>query len=84
MLTIGKEVTALDAVIDGALALAAEARASKADLKQGKLASEAYGRINAAVKIRLDARMNEGRLIELEARMVDQQKAISAPEAAAA
>jgi hypothetical protein len=45
MSTISKELAALDAVIEGASALASEALQRKADLKQGKLASEAYGRV---------------------------------------
>ena len=68
---ISKELAALDAVIEGAAALAAEALARKADLKQGKLASEAYGRVNTAVKVRLESRLNQGRLIEVEAKLID-------------
>jgi len=70
MSTISKELAALDAVIEGASALAAEALQRKADLKQGKLASEAYGRVNSAVKVRLESRLNQGRLIEVEAKLV--------------
>lgn len=73
---INKELAALDAVIEGASALAAEALARKADLKQGKLASEAYGRVNSAVKVRLESRLNQGRLIEVEAKIIDQTKAL--------
>lgn len=58
-------------MIEGASALAAEALARKADLKQGKLASEAYGRLNTAVKVRLESRLNQGRLIEVEAKLID-------------
>ena len=43
----------------------------KADLKQGKLASEAYGRVNTAVKVRLESRLNQGRLIEVEAKLLN-------------
>lgn len=43
----------------------------KADLKQGKLASEAYGRVNSAVKVRLESRLNQGRLIEVEAKLIN-------------
>lgn len=68
---ISKELAALDAVIEGATALAAEALQRKADLKQGKLASEAYGRINSAVKVRLESRLNQGRLIEVEAKLIE-------------
>jgi hypothetical protein len=71
MSTIGKELAALDAVIEGASALAAEALQRKADLKQGKLASEAYGRVNTAVKVRLESRLNQGRLIEVEAKLIE-------------
>jgi hypothetical protein len=76
MSTISKELSALDAVIEGASALAAEALSRKADLKQGKLASEAYGRVNTAVKVRLESRMNQGRLIEVEAKLIDNKKQI--------
>lgn len=74
MSAISKELAALDAVIEGASALAAEALARKADLKQGKLASESYGRINTAVKVRLESRLNHGRLIEVEAKLIEHQK----------
>lgn len=74
MSTIGKELAALDAVIEGASALAQEAIQRKADMKQGKLASEAFGRINTAVKVRLESRLNQGRLIEIEAKIIDQNK----------
>ena len=46
----------------------------KADLKQGKLASEAYGRVNTAVKVRLESRLNQGRLIEVEAKLVNMRE----------
>lgn len=78
MSIINKELAALDAVIEGASALAAEALARKADLKHGKLASEAYGRVNTAVKVRLESRLNQGRLIEVEAKLIDQNKALEA------
>lgn len=71
MSAINKELAALDAVIEGASALAQEALNRKADLKQGKLASEAFGRVNSAVKVRLESRLNQGRLIEIEAKLVD-------------
>ena len=71
MSVISKELAALDAVIQGASALASEAMARTADLKQGKLASEAFGRINAAVKVRLDSRLNQGRLTEIEAKLIN-------------
>jgi hypothetical protein len=61
-------------VIEGASALAQEALARKADLKQGKLASETYGRINTAVKVRLESRLNSGRLIEVEAKLIEHEK----------
>lgn len=51
--------------------VAMEALNRKADLKQGKLASEAYGRVNTAVKARMDARLNQGRLAEIEAKLVE-------------
>jgi hypothetical protein len=73
MSAISKELAALDAVIEGASALAAEALARKADLKQGKLASESFGRVNTAVKVRLESRLNHGRLIEVEAKLIDHQ-----------
>jgi hypothetical protein len=69
---ISKELTALDMVIEGASTLAQEALDRKADLKQGKLASEAYGRVNTAVKVRLESRLNQGRLIEIEAKLINQ------------
>lgn len=80
MSTISKELAALDAVIEGASALAAEAIQRKADLKQGKLASEAFGRVNTAVKVRLESRLNQGRLVEIEAKLISpkQQKKIAA------
>ncbi len=71
MSVIGKELAALDAVIEGATALATEAMNRKADLKQGRLASESFGRINSAVKVRLESRLNAGRLIEIEAKLID-------------
>lgn len=80
-MTIARELAALDAVIDGASTLAAEAIARKADIKQGRLASEAYGRINAAVKSRLDARLNQMRLIEIEAKLIEQRKQQQIPAA---
>ena len=81
---INKELAALDAVIEGASALAQEALARKADLKQGKLASETMGRINTAVKVRLESRLNQGRLIEVEAKLIEQQKAIASEKKEAA
>lgn len=86
MSAISKELAALDAVIEGASALAAEALSRKADLKQGKLASESFGRVNAAVKVRLESRLNQGRLVEIEAKLIDvnkeKQKVITAKKAA--
>ena len=70
---ISKEILALDAVIEGASELAREAFAKKADLKQGKLASEACGRVIGAVRTRLEARLNQGRLFELEAKIIDNE-----------
>lgn len=86
MSVIGKELAALDAVIEGATALAQEAMGRKADLKQGRIASEAFGRINTAVKVRLESRLNQGRLIEVEAKLINQAKAkeLASPEGAAA
>lgn len=46
----------------------------QADLKQGKLASEAMGRLNNAVRIRLESRLNQGRLIEVEARLIERER----------
>lgn len=74
MSVISKELAALDAVIEGASALAQEALARKADLKQGKLASEAYGRVNTAVKVRLESRLNQGRIIEVEAKLIEHER----------
>jgi len=68
---ISKELAALDAVIEGATALATEAMNRKADLKQGRIASEAFGRINTAVKVRIESRLNQGRLIEIEAKLIN-------------
>lgn len=86
MSTISKELAALDAVIEGASALAAEALQRKADLKQGKLASEAFGRVNTAVKVRLESRLNQGRLVEVEAKLIQSngaKKAIGSHKKAA-
>lgn len=84
MSTISKELSALDAVIEGASALAQEAMARKADLKHGRIASEAFGRINTAVKVRLESRLNQGRLIEVEAKLINakaaEDKALPAPK----
>jgi hypothetical protein len=71
---ISKEIRALDIIIDGASELALEAFAKKADLKQGKLASEASGRVINAVKARLDGRLNQNRLIEIEAKLIEAQE----------
>jgi hypothetical protein len=71
MSAISKELAALDAVIEGASALAQEALNRKADLKQGKLASELFGRVNTGVKVRLESRLNQGRLIEIEAKLIE-------------
>src|SRR5262249_23268463 len=68
---ISKELAALDAVIEGASALASEALQRKADLKQGKLASEAYGRVNNAIRLRLESRLNQGRIVEVEAKLIE-------------
>ena len=54
--------------------MAKEAMDRKADLKQGKLASESYGRVNTAVKVRLESRLNQGRLIEVEAKLIDHRE----------
>lgn len=53
----------------------------KADLKQGKLASEAYGRVNTAVKVRLESRLNQGRLIEVEAKLINSERSGGAENA---
>lgn len=74
MSAISKELAALDAVIEGATQLATEALNRKADIKQGRLASEAYGRLNTAVKVRLESRLNQGRLIEVEAKLIEHGK----------
>ena len=86
---INLEMTALEAVITGGSQLAKEALERKADIKQGRLASEAMGRINGATKIRLEYRLNRQRLAEIEARLVEQApehvtetKAIEQKEAA--
>lgn len=54
---ISEELAALDAVIEGASALAKEAMDRKADLKQGKLASKSFGRTTAEVRARLKSRL---------------------------
>lgn len=84
MSAISKELAALDAVIEGATALAQEAMHRKADLKQGKLASEAYGRVNTAVKVRVESRLNQGRLIEIEAKLIDREPSGGAKDAGSA
>jgi phage shock protein A len=87
------EMDALEAVIRGGTQLAAEALERKADVKQGRLASEAMGRVNGATKIRLEYRLNQLRLAEIEAKLVEappaavagqpEQKAIEDQKAAA-
>jgi len=79
MSVISKELAALDAVIEGAQALAQEALKRKADLKQGQLAIAAYGRVNTAVKIRLESRLNQARLIEVEAKLIDGNRRVAKP-----
>lgn len=64
--------------------MAKEALDRKADLKQGKLASEAYGRVNSAVKVRLESRLNQGRLIEVEAKIINGERSGSVESAGTA
>jgi hypothetical protein len=71
MSTISKEIAALDAVIDGSMTVAEQAMNGKADLKQANLALRAYSRINTAVDIRLESRLNQGRLLEIEAKLIN-------------
>jgi hypothetical protein len=77
------ELDALEAIIKGGSALINEALQRRADIKQGRLASEAMGRVNTATKIRLEYRLNAGKLIEIEAKMVDgrEQKTVAKPSA---
>ena len=65
------EMNALEAVITGGTRLAKEALERKADIKQGRLASEAMGRVNGAAKIRLEYRLNSQRLAEIESKLVE-------------
>jgi hypothetical protein len=71
MADISMEMDALEAVITGGTQLTKEALERKADVKQGRLASEAMGRVNAAAKTRLEYRLNRLRLAEIEAKLVN-------------
>ena len=74
---IAKEIAALDEVLEKGTALVKEAMERKADIKQGRLASEGLGRINTAVKVRIEARLSQLKLIDIEAKMVDHQKEVA-------
>lgn len=47
-----------------------EALERVADVKQGRLASEAMGRVTSATKTRLEYRLNKPRLDEIEAKLI--------------
>ena len=70
---------ALAAVVENGLALIGEARAKTADLKQGRLQSEVSGRVIAATKIDLEYRLNAGKLIDIEAKLIASQPGPSGP-----
>lgn len=74
---ISRELEVIDAVMDGALSVLAEARAKKADVKQARVATDAMGRANAAVRNRLEVRLNQPRLIEIEASLVDASEQVA-------
>lgn len=71
MADITMEMDALEAVIKNGMQLTKEALDRTADVKQGRLASEAMGRINSATKTRLEYRLNKLRLDEIEAKLVE-------------
>jgi hypothetical protein len=79
-MSIEKEMNALEAVIDGGISLMKEALERKADIKQGRLASEVMGRVNGATKNRLEYRLNRQKLVEMEARMIEGETVEPAPE----
>jgi len=74
MIDLSMEMDALDAIIIGANQLTKEALERKADIKQGRLASELMGRSNGALKIKLDYRLNMLRLIEMNAKVLESEK----------
>jgi len=69
------EMNALDAIIAGGMQLTKEAMERKADIKQGRLASESMGRVNAACKTKLDYHLNRMRLAEIDRKFIEQEKA---------
>jgi len=68
---IEMELQALDKIIQGSLGIADEAIQRKADLKQGRLASEVYGRANAGLKTKLAYRLSRNKLIEMESKVLE-------------
>jgi hypothetical protein len=74
MSNISKEIAALDKIIDGAADFAERALRGNANIKQGRLAADMYARINSAIKNRLEHRLNQGKLGEIESQMIEHTK----------
>jgi hypothetical protein len=66
-----KALSALDTVMNAGQQLIKEAIKREADIKQGRLASEACGRVTGAVKAQLDYRLAAPRLAEIEAKTIN-------------
>lgn len=71
MSSIARELNALDTIIAGAVQIASEALDRKADIKQGRIAIDAYGRANTALQTSLNYRLARLRLQDIETRVVD-------------
>jgi hypothetical protein len=69
-----RAMNALDTVMNAGRQLITEAMDRKADIKQGRLASEACGRVNAAVKVELEYRLSALKLLEIEAKEIEAVK----------
>jgi hypothetical protein len=67
-------MNALDTVMDAGQKIVTEAIERRADLKQGRLASEACGRVIAATKASLEYRLAAPKLAEIEAKNIDAPK----------
>lgn len=74
MSNISKEIAALDAIIDGAAEFAKRALEGNANIKQGRLAADMFARGNSAIKNRLEQRLSQGKLAELEAQTIEHAK----------
>lgn len=72
-----EEMNALSNVLKVGQQVMLEAAERKADLKQGRLASEACGRVVAATKTMLEYRLAAPKLAEIEAKLIN--GAASAP-----